>query len=76
MEKLKYLLMDEDQVAIFNYRSKIEVSKCYLNGSKFNNFYYFMKDLNDNVDFDQIKNELVERDNQKRFNLRLKNLSV
>ena len=35
-----------------------------------------MKDLNDNVDFDQIKNELVERDNQKRFNLRLKNLSV
>jgi len=76
MEKLKYLLMDEDQVAVFNYRSKIEVSNCYLNGSKFNNFYYFMKDLNDNVDVEQIKNELVDRDNQKRFNLRLKNLSV
>ena len=75
MEKLKYLLMDEDQVAVFNYRSKIEVSKCYLNGSKFNDFYYFMKDLNDNIDVELIKNELVDRDNQKRFNFRLKNLS-
>jgi len=74
-EKLKYLLLDEDQAAVFNYRSKIEVSKNSKKGSKFSSFYYFLKDLNDSVDLNIIKKELLERDNQKRFNERLINLS-
>ena len=71
VEKLKYLLMDEDQAAVFNYRSKVEISKKTKKDSKFNNFYYFLKELNDSVDVNQIKKELMERDTQKRHNNRL-----
>ena len=74
MEKLKYLLMDEDQVAVFNYRSKIEISNNPLVTSAFNGYYYFTKELNDGVKVEQIKNELLRRDDQKRFNERLTSL--
>ena len=71
MEKLKYLLMDEDQVAIFNLRSKLSFDKEASNSSEFSKFYYFCKDLNDNVKTEQIKQELKERQDQQRFNSRL-----
>ena len=71
MEKLKYLLMDEDQVAIFNLRSKLSFERESTNQSEFSKYYYFCKDLNDSVNVEQIKSELKERPNQIRFNKRL-----
>jgi len=74
MEKMKYLLMDEDQVAIFNLRSKVSFERDSPNSSEFSKFYYFSKDLNDNIKTDQIQQELLERPNQQRFNARLVDL--
>jgi len=71
LEKLKYLLMDEDQVAIFNLRSKLSFERGSANQSEFSKYYYFCKDLNDSVNVEQIKSELKERPNQIRFNKRL-----
>ncbi len=71
LEKLKYLLLDEDQIAIFNIRSKINVERDEANISNFSKGYYFVKDLNDGIDEKQIMNELELRTTQKKLNKRL-----
>ncbi len=71
LEKLKFLLLDEDQIALFNIRCKINVDRNDQNISNFSRSYYFAKDLNDSIDENQIMNELKDRSSQKLLNKRL-----
>ncbi len=72
LEKLKYILMDEDQIALFNMRRKIQVDKNDEEKlSFFSKCFYFSKDLNDSVNDTQIKKEILERKSQLRFNRKL-----
>ncbi len=77
MEKMKYLLMDEDQAAIFSLRTKAHVKQNLQNqSSNFSRYYYFLRDLNDFVEIDNIKCDILEREHQKTFNQRLINMTI
>ncbi len=76
MEKMKFLLLDEDQVAIFNLRNKLEIERNEETTNKFSKFYYHCKDLNDSVDINQIRQALLQRKKSKQFNKKLAELIV
>lgn len=60
--KFKYLLFSEDQTAIFNLRSsKVEVDSDLLLDSPWSHFYYFAKDLDNNVRVETIKKCLMNQ---------------
>ncbi len=72
VEKLKYLLLDEDQAALFNLRTKIHI----LGDSKhpqtaFMDYFYLLKDLNDSVKVDLITKQLMARPTDCLMNSRL-----
>ncbi len=81
MEKLKFILFDEDQTALFNYRNKVNV-KSDIHVSKFLNikdnfteYFYFTKNLNNAIDLRELKIELKNRNNRDTMNSKLIKLS-
>jgi len=74
MEKLKYLLFDEEQIALFNLRSKVNVTNKNIANTNFTKFYYYTKELDDEIPNEQLKIEIELREKQKVFNERLVNL--
>ncbi len=77
MEKMKYLLMDEDQASIFSLRTKIHVKEnLQKHSNNFSTYYYFLRDLNDFVDIDGVKMDILKRENQKTMNRRLINTTI
>ncbi len=72
MEKLKYMLMDEDQVALFNLRnSKIYVEPKAIDQSRFSHYYYYTKDLDNEIDIDSIKKKISSEYKNDDFNRKL-----
>ncbi len=74
LEKLKYLLLDEDQVSLFNYRMKLNVKSDLNQNSKYADYYYFTKSLNDDINLGEIQHRIRNRNDNKFFNKRLADL--
>lgn len=74
VEKLKYVIMDEDQVAIFNIRNKVHVDPKFINQSIYSKYYYFTKEMFDNMELSKIRKELLERPDKDKFNEKIVNL--
>ncbi len=59
---MKYILLNEDQIALFNLRtSKIKVEQLEVEESSFSKYYYFMKELDNEVETDLIRKDISER---------------
>ena len=74
LEKLKYVLMDEDQVALFNSRSKVQMDIKKVDTSSFSKFYYFTKELNEDVKINELVKNISLRETDKKFNQKLVDL--
>ncbi len=72
---MKYLLLDEDQTALFNYRLKIDMKSNLSKPTKYSDYYNFSKGLNDEVKIDLIKKQLALRKDNKIFNSKLLDLA-
>jgi len=75
MEKLKYLLFDEDQVALFNLRTKLHLNTS-KSSSNFSDYIFYTKDLNDELNIEEIKKAILKRNKKKLLNKNLVSLCL
>ena len=75
LDKIKYLLMDKDQTAYFNTRSKIQLDPAKVATSEYSKYYYFTKQLNEDVKLDEIDRSLGCRYEDKVFNRKIRDLT-
>lgn len=67
--------MNEDQITLFNLRNKF-----HFNGSEksndFSDFYYFSKDINEEINLEEIKKSLLSSEENKELNKKLVNMDI
>ncbi len=76
-EKIKYLLMDPDQIALFSVRKKIQLLEDEEEPSnEISKHFYFIHELHDEIETDKIRKELESKNKDDTINQRLLELTA